>query len=148
MAVPDVGSSSPHSMRMVVDFPAPLLPRKPKISPRATSKLMSSTATNWPKRRVRRRTTIVAFAGPGVASLSAKGPLQPRFREADVRQGARAIQLRLQPRDLRVQDVGAGGDACLVAFVDHAFGVDRGTDLLVRGGERFAARREVRSTRA
>ena len=34
--VPDVGRSSPHSMRMVVDLPAPLLPRKPKISPRAT----------------------------------------------------------------------------------------------------------------
>ena len=33
-------------MRMVVDLPAPLLPRKPKISPRATSKLTSSTATN------------------------------------------------------------------------------------------------------
>ena len=33
-AVPEVGSSRPHSMRMVVDLPAPLLPRKPKISPR------------------------------------------------------------------------------------------------------------------
>ena len=31
----DVGLSSPHSMRIVVDLPAPLLPRKPKISPRA-----------------------------------------------------------------------------------------------------------------
>ena len=34
-AVPDVGLNSPQSMRMVVDLPAPLLPRKPKISPRA-----------------------------------------------------------------------------------------------------------------
>ena len=32
-AVPQVGRSSPHSMRMVVDLPAPLAPRKPKISP-------------------------------------------------------------------------------------------------------------------
>jgi hypothetical protein len=29
----------PQSMRMVVDLPAPLGPRKPKISPRRTSKL-------------------------------------------------------------------------------------------------------------
>ena len=33
VAVPPVGFSSPHNMRIVVDFPAPLLPRKPKISP-------------------------------------------------------------------------------------------------------------------
>jgi hypothetical protein len=31
-------------MRIVVDFPAPLGPRKPMISPRATVKLMSLTA--------------------------------------------------------------------------------------------------------
>ena len=43
-AVPEVGFSSPHSMRMVVDLPAPFAPRKPKISPRSTSKLMRSTA--------------------------------------------------------------------------------------------------------
>ena len=33
VAVPLVGFSSPHSMRIVVDLPAPLLPRKPKTSP-------------------------------------------------------------------------------------------------------------------
>ena len=32
---PTTGASRPHSMRMVVDLPAPLLPRKPKISPGA-----------------------------------------------------------------------------------------------------------------
>ena len=37
VAVPEVGRSSPQSMRMVVDLPAPLLPRKPKISPARTS---------------------------------------------------------------------------------------------------------------
>jgi hypothetical protein len=33
VAVPLVGFSSPHSIRMVVDLPAPLLPRKPNTSP-------------------------------------------------------------------------------------------------------------------
>ena len=36
-------------MRIVVDFPAPLGPRKPKISPRFTSKLILSRARNDPK---------------------------------------------------------------------------------------------------
>ncbi len=34
VALPEVGFSRPQSMRMVVDLPAPLGPRKPKISPR------------------------------------------------------------------------------------------------------------------
>ena len=45
-------------MRIVVDLPAPLLPRKPKISPRPTSNDTSSTATNAPNRRVRCRTSM------------------------------------------------------------------------------------------
>jgi hypothetical protein len=53
VADPDVGCSRPHSIRIVVDLPAPLLPRNPKISPARTSKDTSSTATKFPKRRVR-----------------------------------------------------------------------------------------------
>ncbi len=34
VAFPEVGSSSPQRIRMVVDLPAPFGPRKPKISPR------------------------------------------------------------------------------------------------------------------
>src|ERR1051325_11353480 len=41
---PDVGSNCPLSIRIVVVFPAPLWPRKPKISPASTEKDMSSTA--------------------------------------------------------------------------------------------------------
>src|ERR1039457_546883 len=48
-ARPEVGVSNPHSMRMVVDFPAPLGPRKPKISPLGTWSETWSTATNEPK---------------------------------------------------------------------------------------------------
>src|ERR1043165_9391986 len=102
VAVPDVGFSSPHSMRIVVDLPAPLLPRNPKISPRATSNVTLSTATNWPNRRVRPRTTI--------AGLLSNRTLQARFGEADVRDRARAIEFGLEPRDLRVEHVGQRRD--------------------------------------
>src|SRR5579884_80157 len=54
-ASPSVGASSPQRMRMVVDLPAPLGPRKPKISPRATSSVTWSTAMNSPKRFTRSR---------------------------------------------------------------------------------------------
>src|SRR5438270_7018528 len=43
-AWPDVGETSPHNIRSVVVLPAPLAPRKPKISPRPTWKLTPSTA--------------------------------------------------------------------------------------------------------
>ena len=56
-------------MRIVVDFPAPLLPRKPKISPRRTSNDRLSTATKCPKRRVRPRTSI-ALARPACGDVS------------------------------------------------------------------------------
>src|SRR5439155_14717180 len=44
VAVPEVGNRKPVSMRIVVVFPAPFGPRKPTISPFATSKEMWSTA--------------------------------------------------------------------------------------------------------
>ena len=44
MAVPLVGRSNVDSMFSVVVLPAPLGPRKPKISPWFTVKLMPSTA--------------------------------------------------------------------------------------------------------
>ena len=46
--LPAVGVNNPHSIRMVVDFPAPFGPRKPKISPFATFSETWSTATNDP----------------------------------------------------------------------------------------------------
>jgi len=44
-ALPDVGVNRPHNMRITVDFPAPLGPRNPKISPFSTARETSSTAT-------------------------------------------------------------------------------------------------------
>src|ERR1035437_2851329 len=49
IASPEVGSSSPQSMRRVVVFPAPFAPKNPYISPFSTSKDMESTATKSPK---------------------------------------------------------------------------------------------------
>src|SRR5664279_3757155 len=50
IARPEVGLSSPHNIRMVVDLPAPLGPRKPNTSPLRTSRSIWSTATKLPKR--------------------------------------------------------------------------------------------------
>jgi hypothetical protein len=41
---PEVGASSPTTIRMVVDFPAPLGPRKPVTSPGRTLNVRWSTA--------------------------------------------------------------------------------------------------------
>src|SRR5207248_1466911 len=48
-AVPVVGRKKPSRSRIVVVFPAPLGPRKPKISPSTTSKDTSDTAGVCPK---------------------------------------------------------------------------------------------------
>ena len=49
-AVPDVGVRNPTIIFMVVDFPAPFGPRKPRTSPRWTLKDTPSTAVKSPKR--------------------------------------------------------------------------------------------------
>ncbi len=64
-AIGSATTSAPHTTAvplmsfMVVDLPAPLGPRKPNTSPRATSNDTSSTARNGPKCRFRRRTSII-----------------------------------------------------------------------------------------
>src|ERR1051325_5775709 len=47
--LPEVGGMNPVIMRIVVDLPAPLGPRKPSTSPRSTVNEMSSTARFGPK---------------------------------------------------------------------------------------------------
>src|SRR5512136_964731 len=73
--LPAVGAMIPHSMRMVVDLPAPFGPRKPKISPVRTEKLMPSTAVKRPKRLTRSVTTT--------ASVSEGIVRQPLVRRLD-----------------------------------------------------------------
>jgi hypothetical protein len=48
---PPDGVRMPHSMRIVVDLPAPFGPSTPKMRPRATRNETSRTATSEPKRR-------------------------------------------------------------------------------------------------
>ena len=97
-------------MRIVVDLPAPLLPRKPKISPRATSKLTSSTATNSPNRRVRSRTSMAWSPPPATGHRPIARSSRASARRAFAMR-PRAIELGLQQRDLRVEHVGARRDA-------------------------------------
>src|SRR5271156_5489857 len=59
---PAEGASKPVSILIVVDFPAPLGPRKPKNWPGATRKFTSCTATRSPKRRVRCSVEIAGAA--------------------------------------------------------------------------------------
>src|SRR5580658_7645170 len=77
VAVPASGRTRPSSIRSVVVFPAPLEPRKPVTVPRSTSKLTASTASTWPNRLVRPRTSITAMISP---FRSARRPGEPSCR--------------------------------------------------------------------
>ena len=55
---PDVGLLNPHNIRIAVVLPAPLAPKKPNISPCATSNDMEFTAVKLPKHLVRFSTSI------------------------------------------------------------------------------------------
>ena len=135
-------------MRMVVDLPAPLLPRKPKISPRATSKLTSSTATNWPKRRVRLRTTIATCAGAG------RRRYRPRARSGALRRGGRSRRARVRSSSACSRAICASSTSvlsatpCAVALVDDALGLGGRADLVVRDGDGFPAGVELQHARA
>ena len=62
LPVPLVGWLSPVSMCIAVVLPAPLAPRKPKISPLLTVKEMSSTARKVPKALTRCSTSMTFSA--------------------------------------------------------------------------------------
>src|SRR3954452_20022390 len=59
IALPAVGDRSPVRRRMVVVLPAPLGPRKPKMSPSSTTKERSSTAWRPPNSFVRPTVSII-----------------------------------------------------------------------------------------
>src|SRR6516165_5283076 len=69
VARPDVGARSPQRMRIVVDLPAPLGPRNPKISPGATSRETRSTAMKSPKRLTRFSSLTAGPGGLGTGDL-------------------------------------------------------------------------------
>ena len=92
-------------------MPAPLLPRKPKISPRAHVERhvvdgdeLAEAAGQVLDRRWRWQPSVSGHHWP-------TRPLEAALGEPRVGERARAIELGLQQRDLRVEHVGAGRDA-------------------------------------
>src|SRR5437879_143110 len=83
-AVPPLGRSTVHRMRMVVVLPAPLGPSRPKISPGRASKLTWSTAYTSPRRRS--RNDLVRFLTWIIrrSRRSTAGPGERRFAEASL----------------------------------------------------------------
>src|ERR1039457_6237342 len=71
--LPPSAGISPVSMRMVVDFPAPLGPRKPKNDPRGTSRSTPSTAALRPydfrRSRTRMAGDIFLVYGAGAGAV-------------------------------------------------------------------------------
>src|SRR5947207_14158891 len=78
---PEVGLSRPAMIRIVVVLPAPFGPRKPWISPGATSRLTPSTAVKAPYFLTRFSTRIIAL--PRRPRPAAPSPALPA-REGDV----------------------------------------------------------------
>src|SRR5437870_12281840 len=64
-ASPAVGRSSVARIRMLVVFPAPFGPMKPKTCPRPTSNDTSCTARVVPKKRYRRRSSMIGKLADG-----------------------------------------------------------------------------------
>src|SRR4030065_206952 len=91
---PPVGESRPHSMRIVVDFPAPFGPRKPKTSPFRTSKLTRLTAMNAPNRFTRSRTTTACSSD---GRLTGPSPPWRRAPPRDERAGEERLPLLRRP---------------------------------------------------
>src|SRR5205823_1252477 len=73
VASPPEGGSSVASMRRVVVFPAPLGPRKPKISPAAIRRSTPATASTSPLRvlKTRRRPRVSIMGSVGIVFVSA-----------------------------------------------------------------------------
>src|SRR5688572_30141466 len=126
IAEPDEGWRRPHSMRMVVDLPAPLLPRNPKISPWRTSNERSSTATNSPNRRDRSRTSMAVGTADSVStalperSAASDRAFEPCLGEMDVGERPGQLELRQEHVGLRIQHVRARGDAGVEPLAKHA----------------------------
>src|SRR6266540_1173312 len=74
LARPALGRSSVHSIEMVVDLPAPLGPRNPKVWPGGTLKLTPRTASTSSNRLIKPSAWMAAApsaAGPAAACLEA-----------------------------------------------------------------------------
>src|SRR5512138_2300905 len=88
--LPPLGGRMPQSIRMVVDFPAPFGPRKPKISPLLTSRLTRFTATKSPKLFER---SARVTANSLVSTISRLRSLLSQYRDEHI------LQVRLDLAD-------------------------------------------------
>src|SRR5688572_23104770 len=82
-ADPPLGCRKPVSIFMVVDFPAPLGPRKPSTVPGSTRKLTPSTAVIGPKCLERFLISIMADLG----ATSGRSAGAPAGHPSDLAQG-------------------------------------------------------------
>ena len=78
-ASPEVGSSIPQSILIVVDLPAPFAPKNPKTSPVLTSNEMLSTETNFPNFLVKFFTSIEFKTFGNRCYIPAKAGIQSSF---------------------------------------------------------------------
>src|SRR5437588_4998540 len=74
---PEVGGMKPVIMRMVVDLPAPLGPRKPSTSPRSTQKETSFTASFGPNALLRFLARIIWWMWKVKHLHQTHGPILP-----------------------------------------------------------------------
>ena len=93
LASPSVAGRSPVSIFIVVDFPQPLEPRKPKISPRPMAKLTRFTAVKEPNRLVR-SVAWIAGSPPG----STRGGISRAWRPPAAAPGKQRDECVLQVR--------------------------------------------------
>src|SRR5688572_7798618 len=89
LALPLVGVMKPASMRMVVDLPAPLGPRKPRTSPGSAEKVRSSTA--WMPSKFLMRFCVLIMAPAEIGSLWI-GSAGKKFRAAILQKGSGRAQ--------------------------------------------------------
>src|SRR6185503_2108598 len=81
VAVPASGRRKPVIIFIVVDFPAPFGPRKPRMSPRFTEKETPSTARFEPYVLTRPLTSIIGRAGESwIDETSQTDEVPPRLR--------------------------------------------------------------------
>jgi hypothetical protein len=81
--LPEVGNSSPATIRKVVVLPQPEGPRRQKKSPSSTVKLVSFTATKEPNcvTRVSTRISAMAYSGNLVTKVNITTPIRVVMKE-------------------------------------------------------------------
>src|SRR5690606_32447558 len=94
--LPSLGVSSPHSMRMVVDLPEPLGPRKPYTCARGTVRSTPSTARSWTKHLLRPRARMAIPSSGASACIAEFHPQRQPCRQLA---GALAFQLDLRSEE-------------------------------------------------